>query len=250
MNPVYQYKNLSLSAEIKDIDGKKGIVTGYFSKFDNVDADGDIIRKGAFSKTIMENGPKSSQPRIKHLLNHNTSQPLGVITSLEEDTNGLPYESHIGKHQLGVDFIKMVDSGLITEHSIGFQTLKRNKLQDYEKYKSNPAGGMYEITEVKLWEGSSLTAWGANGQTPLTGLKTAEKEDMLQQLVNRQKNLDKFCRNSTASDETIELLLIEVKQLTQHILTVSKNTQPDASTVPGNEMSEWIEGLKSLQIKN
>ena len=194
-------------AEIKDIDGRKGIVTGYFSKFDNVDADGDIIRKGAFQRLSGKNGLQSSQPRIKHLMNHDVSKPLGLFTSLKRRRQWVGfYESNVGTHTLGVDFIKMVESGLITEHSIGFQDLKRNQLQDYEGYQKNQAGGWYEITEIKLYEGSSLTAWGANPMTPITGLKTDDAEDYLQTLVNRQKNLEKFCRNSTASDETIELL--------------------------------------------
>lgn len=213
MNKIYSYKAGHIPASIKDIDGKKGIVTGYFSRFDNVDSDGDIIRKGAFTKTILESGPLSSNPRIKHLLNHNSSQPLGKILSLNEDMTGLAYESQIGTHTLGQDFIKMVESDLIAEHSIGFQTIKTNKLKD----------GTCEITEIKLWEGSSLTAWGANYNTPLTGLKSSAKDDILQQIINRQKNLEKFCRNSTASDETIELLLIENKQLTQYIID---NTEP------------------------
>ena len=223
MKAIFSYKTQIIPAAIKDVDGKKGIVTGYFAKFDNVDADGDIIRKGAFTKSILETGPASTQPRIKHLLNHNTNQPLGVLVTLSEDSFGLNYESQIGSHALGQDFIKMVESDLITEHSIGYQVMKFNQIQDYQDYMKNPAVGMCELTDLKLWEGSSLTAWGANQQTPLTGLKSA-KED-LQALVNRQKNLEKFCRNSTATDETIELLLIECKQLTQLIIENTKQVQ-------------------------
>lgn len=232
MNKIYSYKSGHIPASIKDIDGKKGIVTGYFSCFDNVDADGDIIRKGAFTKTIMEAGPLSSNPRIKHLLNHNSSQPLGKILSLTEDMSGLAYESQIGSHTLGQDFIKMVESDLIAEHSIGFQTLKTNKLKD----------GTCEITEIKLWEGSSLTAWGANPNTPLTGLKSETREEFLQNIVNRQKNLEKFCRNSTASDETIELLLIENKQLTQYIID---NTQPVTATEPKEDLKVYADGINN-----
>jgi uncharacterized protein len=222
---IFSYKTQSINASIKDVDGKKGIVTGYFAKFDNVDADGDIIRKGAFTKSIIETGPASTQPRIKHLLNHNTNQPLGALVTLSEDAYGLNYESQIGSHALGQDFIKMVESNLITEHSIGFQVMKRNQLQEYSEYAKNPDMGMYELTDLKLWEGSSLTAWGANQQTPITGLKSEKKEDVLQNLVNRQKNLEKFCRNSTATDETIELLLIECKQLTQLIIENTKQVK-------------------------
>ena len=85
MANLFNVKTEVLSAEIMDLNVKQGIVTGYFSKFNNVDADGDIIRPGAFTKTIKENGPESSLPRIKHLLNHDPSLPLGVLTSLKED---------------------------------------------------------------------------------------------------------------------------------------------------------------------
>lgn len=225
MKAIFSYKTQIIPASIKDVDGKKGIVTGYFAKFDNVDADGDIIRKGAFTKSILETGPASTQPRIKHFLNHDTSKPLGKLISLDEDAFGLAYESQIGTHALGQDFIKQVESGLITEHSIGYQTMKRNQLQDYQDYMKNPALGYQELTDVKLWEGSSLQSWGSNSKTPLTGLKDTELKDELQKLVNRQKALEKFCRNSDASDETIELLLIECKQLTQLIIENTKQVK-------------------------
>ncbi len=211
---AYQYKQGNLIAAVKDADVKKGIVTGYFAAFGNVDSDGDIIAKGAFSKTISETGPGSAHPRIKHLMNHDTSKPVGKLMMLEEDMKGLGYESQTGSHSLGVDFVKMVDSGLITEHSIGYRVIKKNQLQDWEGYTKNPAKGYQELTELQLWEGSSLTAWGANKDTPLVGMKSFDIE-----VINtRIKALDKFCRNSTATDETIELLLIEIKQLQQHLI--------------------------------
>lgn len=228
MNKIYDYKNLLLSASFKDADAKKGIVTGYFSKFDNVDSDGDIIRKGAFKKTVAENGPKSAQPRIKHLMNHSASMPLGKILELKEDAEGLAYESQIGTHSLGIDFIKMVESGLITEHSIGFRTIKRNQLQDYAGYMKNPSKGWYELTEISLMEGSSLTAWGANSLTPITGLKGIADIDTI---VEQQKAMEKFCKNSDATDETIEMLLLHSKQLSQYILDMQAS-QPVKTTDP------------------
>ncbi len=243
MKQFFSYKNNSLVASIKDVDGKKGIVTGYFSAFDNVDSDGDIIRKGAFAKSILEWGPGSSSPRIKHLMNHNSSQPLGKLMNLCEDTKGLCYESQIGSHTLGMDFIKMVESNLISEHSIGYQTMKRNQLQDYEGYMRNPAGGWYELTDVKLWEGSSLTAWGANSNTPLTGMKGGTKEDVIQALINRQKNLERFCHNSNASDETIELLLIECKQLTQIIIENTEQLKDSTLEEEDNNLQPFADAL-------
>ena len=74
------FKNNSLG--IKDIDFNKRTVVGYFSQFGSKDSDGDIITKGAYSKTIKENAV-----RIAHLLQHNIQQPIGKIQSLTEDAN-------------------------------------------------------------------------------------------------------------------------------------------------------------------
>ena len=225
----YLYKDSNTTGlAIKDVDGKKGIVTGYFSAFNNVDSDGDIIRKGAFTKTIQENGPKSAKPRIKHLMNHDTSMPLGLLTDLKEDDYGLAYESKVGSHTLGQDYIKMIESGLITEHSIGFKTIKRNQLQDYEGYMKNPAKGWFELTELKLWEGSSLTAWGANMNTPLTGMKSEQKVEAV------NKRIDLLCkaiRSGTFSDETFDLLEIELRQLQQFNLDLLKQSTQSAEQV-------------------
>jgi len=231
MKDTYLYKDVEIGEKaigFKDVDGKKGIVTGYFSAFDNVDSDGDIIRKGAFERTIRENGPKSAKPRIKHLMNHNTNQPLGLLQDLKEDDFGLYYESKLGKHSLGTDFVKMVESGLITEHSIGYRTIKRNQLQDYEGYMKNPSACWFELTELKLWEGSSLTAWGANANTPITGMKT---EQRVESMNSRIEFLSKAIRDGVFTDETFELLEIELQQIKQFNIDLLKQSN-EATTEP------------------
>ncbi len=42
---------------LKDVDEKKGVVTGYASIFNNIDSDNEIVMPGAFLKTIQERGP-------------------------------------------------------------------------------------------------------------------------------------------------------------------------------------------------
>lgn len=245
MEKKYIYKDSlvseSLRLQIKDVDGKKGIVTGYFSDFNSIDSDGDIIKPGAFQKSISQNGPQSSKPRIKHLLNHDSSKPLGVLEVLKEDTKGLYYESRLGTHSLGVDFIKMVDSGLISEHSIGFQTVKYNQLKPWNEWKQGEAAR--ELTELKLYEGSSLTAWGANMNTPLTGLKTEQK---VRKINDRIDILIKSLRDGTFSDETFDLLEIELKQMQQAMIDLT--TEPEQTTQPDEEkaVADIKQFLKTL----
>jgi HK97 family phage prohead protease len=245
MSNVYLYKDFEIAQDtmsFKDVDGKKGIVTGYFSHFDSIDSDGDIIKKGAFQKTINENGPLSKRPRIKHLLNHDPSQPLGVLTELKEDNTGLYYESKLGSHSLGVDFVKMVESGLILEHSIGFQTMKYNQLKPWNEVK--PGEAARELTDLKLYEGSSLTAWGANMNTPLLGMKSEMKA------VAAAKRIDvlvKALRNGTFTDETFDLLEIELKQLQQLFIDLTTTTEPDNSaTLPETKKDDLLDVFKTF----
>jgi len=232
MKDLFRLKTILCPVTVKDVDGKKGIMTGYFSHFDNVDAQGDIVRPGTFTKTINEIGPGSAMPRIKHLLNHDTTKPIGKLQVLKEDyqANGLYYESLVGSHKLGRDVLSMAESGLITEHSLMLIPTKERQIQTWTEYKANPAKGFNEIFEAKMPEGSSLTFWGANELTPLTGIKS---EADYERIATRVKALEKFCRNSEASDETIELLLIECKQLSQMLIDSTKppfkGTSPDNS---------------------
>lgn len=225
---IYSYKSLGL--EVKDVDAKKGIVEGYFSAFGSVDSDGDVMMPGAFKRSIQDWGPEG-KGRIKHLLNHDPSKPLGKIMELKEDSYGLYYRSQVGKHQLGTDFVKMVESGLISEHSIGFQTLREQKGSDYN-----------EIHDVKLYEGSSLTAWGANENTPLIGMKSLNDVEEIKEQI---KSFEKFVRNSDVSDETIELCIIKVRQLAQ-ALELMSSTQQEKSVEQPKEEKMLVESLISI----
>lgn len=217
---IYGYKRLS--QDVKDVDAKKGIVTGYFSAFNIKDSDGDIILPGSFKRSIEEWQPKG---RIKHLLNHDPRQPLGKITELREDSYGLYYESQIGKHNLGQDFIKMVESDLVKEHSIGFNIKGQRKAENAN-----------EIYDIVLYEGSSLTSWGANEYTPLLGLKSADDR------VQRIKRLEKFVKYSDATDETIELLMLEIKQLNQLVEDLS--SQPASVEEPAEPKVDAAKAVK------
>jgi len=202
---IYGYKTLEL--EVKDVDKKEGIISGYFSAFNIKDSDGDIIRPGAFARSIQEWGP-DTKGRIKHLMNHNTSQPLGKILELKEDSYGLFYRSKIGSHSLGQDFIKMVESDLIREHSIGFKDITPN-----DKKKGDDGNNM---TDLKLYEGSSLTFWGANEFTQITELKASPE---------RIKLFEKFIRETDATDETIEKCITYINELKQKEISSLQDEQ-------------------------
>lgn len=226
-----------LSASIKDMDIKQGIVTGYAASFNTLDADNDIIMPGAFTKTINEQGPKSKQPRIKHLLNHNTSQPIGNPLTLMEDNKGLLYESKIGTNSIAQDFLKMVDSGLITEHSIGFSTVRKTVINPDADWRDQTT----HIHEVKLYEFSSLTAWGANQNTPLIGVKS------LQTIDERINTIVKAIDNGTFTDSTFIFLKDELYFLQKAFKDITTHAAP----APEPDVEKQIkEAFQLFKLKN
>lgn len=216
----YEYKGFDLA--IKDV--SKGVVTGYFASFNTVDSDNEVFLAGAFTKSINEN-----IGRIKHLLDHDTTKAVAKIQVLKEDAQGLYYESKAGTHNIGQDFLKMAESGIITEHSVGFRRVPK---------KEETKSGINYISEVRLFEGSSLQAWGANSNTPMLGVKSMFEDSA--KVEKRIKALEAFCRTTDATDETIELLLLEIKQLTQYIQDLTTPiTEPSGDTLPIVKAVNW-----------
>ncbi len=205
---IYNYK--AIPSEFKDIDTGKMQVAGYFSAFDKVDSYNEVAVKGSFKKSIDENFS-----RIKFLLNHDVVKSLGPIHDLREDDYGLFYVADVLPTSFGKDFMIMAEGGIIKEHSIGYQAIK-----------TEAKDGITYITEHKLYEGSALTGWGVNQYTPMVPVFKSEVEAQ-----SRIKTLEAFCKNTTATDETIQLLLLEIKQISQYLIDI-KATEPPASTQP------------------
>ena len=97
--------------EIADIDEKMGIVKGYGSYFGNKDSDNDVIAKGAYQKTIKENGD-----RVRYLYQHDMGQPIGKMKELFEDDKGLMFVAEIPKTTLGMDVLELIKGAVITEN--------------------------------------------------------------------------------------------------------------------------------------
>jgi len=193
----------------KDIDTSQGIVTGYFAHFGSVDSDGDRILPGAFKKTIAENGPEGTQ-LIKHLLDHDKTKAVGKILVLKEDSIGLYYESKAGRHTNGRDFLMMAEDGILNQHSFGYRVIKQQKKSDAN-----------DLSELAMFEGSSVQFLGANRNTPILGVKSFDD------LVDEFDQLEKALRNGKYSDEAFVLIEERIKSLNSiikpHLSTLEKD---------------------------
>ena len=209
MNKYWLTKNIG--GEIKDVDFDKRTVSGYFARFNNIDSDGDMIKSGAFLKSINENGH-----RIKHLKNHNPDMMIGKIVDIHEDGSGLHFTSVLSKNTHGMDALIEYQEGLITEHSIGYNIIKASNSND--EYQS--------LEELRLFEGSAVT-WGANEATPVTGIKGIANVKELEDELN---SLLKYCKVAGFSDELYSSTEIKIKQIQQAISNLKKDSeQPEVN---------------------
>ena len=228
-------KNISFKnydATIQDLDVATGIVTGYFSKFNNIDLDGDVIMPGAFTKTIAERGPDSSKPEIAYLWQHDTCKPLGKLMVLREDNFGLYFEAKMSDTTYGQDALKLYRDGVITQHSIGYQVIKSIETQ-------TEGEEVEQIFEVKLWEGSAVT-FGANPNTPFTGFKSIEERE------DRIKTLVKAIKNGSYTDETFGLIEFELLKL----VSLVKSEEPTMVTPKEDEPKEENKIDEIKQFRN
>ena len=196
--------------EIADIDEKMGIVKGYGSYFGNKDSDGDVIAKGAYQKTIKENGD-----RVRYLWQHKMDKPIGKIKEMYEDDKGLMFVAEIPKTTLGNDALELMKAGIVTENSVGILPIQK-QMKD----------GFREITEVKLYEISAVTL-AANDQAKILDVKG--KVD-IENEFKRFDALAKLIRKGNVSDEMGYAIEAEILKLKSFFINFTKPT--DEVTLP------------------
>lgn len=103
------------------VDLEKREITAYASRFDVWDDWNDVMRKGAFERSIKERFSDQSVSRIKVLHNHNWSQAVGLPTHMEEDGEGLLTVTRIGATDLGNYVLQSAAEGIIDGLSVGFR---------------------------------------------------------------------------------------------------------------------------------
>jgi len=198
---LFQTKNIELS--VKDVDTAGRRVKMALSKFNNVDSDGDIILRGAFAKSIQERGADSTSNRkIKFLRYHDFEHQIGKFISLEESADYLIGYAELGRSTKGNDAFLDYQDGIITEHSIGFQTIN-DKIEVRED-------GTQILKEVILWEGSAVT-FGANSETPLLSVSKGNSKEYLEQLNKKMNGLTNALKNGKGTDERLEAIEMNLR---------------------------------------
>ena len=155
-------KHLQIPLEIKSV-SETGVFSGYGSVFHNEDSYGDVVRPGAFKKSLAEWAKKGRLPPM--LWQHDRREPIGVFAKMVEDEKGLFVEG-----RLLIDDIPQARAAyaLLKEKALGGMSIGYREIlieQDHDEKVTN-------LLELDLWEVSVVT-FPANEEATVDSVKSA-----------------------------------------------------------------------------
>ena len=234
VTPVW-YKTLNRKAI--DVNEQSRKVCGMLAAFGNIDDGRDMLLKGCFAKSITEHGPGSDSDRkIAFLWAHDSKDPIGRFTKLEETEEGLYFEAELDDVPSGNRALKQYASGTLNQHSIGF-----NYAWDKIEYVNE--GDFFLVKEVKLYEGS-VVPFGMNENTPFMGFKSlvSGQHDLMAEIDAELKNIPAINQN-------------QIRKLIQKIVSLRTIEPGDTSLVkepitaqPLNQNPEPVQLDKLIQL--
>lgn len=152
--------NGNIYLEIKAV-GDDGSFSGVASVYGVQDTYGDIIEKGAFTKTLQEN------PEVPVLWQHDDSEVIGKGT-VSEQGNKIMLSGQLDLDDpTAAKAYRKMKNRLVKGLSIGFLSIKRTFGEEDGKY-------IRRIQELKLMEVSVVT-FPALAQAQITSVKAADE---------------------------------------------------------------------------
>lgn len=154
--------------DIKGTDDAAGSFVGFASTYGNVDRDNDRVERGAFTKTLKENGGE-----VPLLWFHDMAQPLGGA-KIEDTNRGLK-----AKGFLNLAIAKAAEVYALLKPTEGFKKPVISALSiGYQAVKSDWVEGVRVLKEIKLFEVSLVTV-PANPKATISRVKEHQADEMI-----------------------------------------------------------------------
>jgi hypothetical protein len=163
-------KTLDFACELK-ASGDSGTFEGYGSVFNLEDKGGDIVVPGAFAESLAAQKSAGRMPAM--LWQHRPSEPIGVYTSMEEDSVGLKVKGQLAlKTVRGAEAYELMKMGALSGMSIGY----RVRDDSWDR-----VTGVRSLKKVDLVE-LSLVTFPMNDASRVSAVKTIEELDSLSEI--------------------------------------------------------------------
>lgn len=187
-------KHLNALFDIKEVTDE-GTFEGLASVYGVVDEGGDVVEKGAFTRTV------KARPEVPILWRHD--QPIGKGQVVETD-KGLFIK---GRLTLAVtqakEALALMKDGVVKGLSIGFQSIPS---------KEEIKNGIRHLNEVKLWE-VSLTPFPMNPAARITDVKqrgsAREQKDFAEELDRIEVQSGHYMKMQALSESLYDCMYMD-----------------------------------------
>jgi HK97 family phage prohead protease len=152
------------ASNVSTIEGYASVTESPFEMWDWLGPYSEVVRTGAFGKTLAEN------PQVQLLLNHGglaMAYTKAGSLRLAEDSTGLHMEADVStkRHDVG-DMLAALEDGSVDEMSFAFRVTRQQWSPDYDQR---------DILEVDLHRGDvSVVNFGANPATSVGAVRAAD----------------------------------------------------------------------------
>lgn len=213
---------------------------GYASVFDVIDSYGDVVRKGAFAKSIEALTAEGAQPLgvyYAHNMNGSPYGLVGVVKSLTEDDYGLRVEAdlYVDSNPEAKFLHQAMQDGVINEMSFAYYVTESS-------WATHEGQEVYEIKSVDLLE-VSVCPVGVNRQALIQEVKArltprakADTEDIgeLTPVIVEDEGTEELEESKADADEeaTAVATLTAVRSLLADALAAIDALESKAATDP------------------
>lgn len=170
-------KTLDFGFELK-ASKEDGTFEGYGSVFNIEDGGGDIVVPGAFADTLAAQKAAGRLPAM--LWQHRQAEPIGVYTSMEEDSVGLKVAGKLAlKTARGAEAYELMKMGALSGMSIGY----RVREDSWDR-----VTGVRTLKRLELVE-LSLVTFPMNDASRVSAVKTIEELDSLSEIERHLRDV-------------------------------------------------------------
>ncbi|MFD5033643.1 HK97 family phage prohead protease [Streptomyces sp. NPDC058405] len=152
------------ASQVSTVEGYASVTEEPYEMWDMFGAYNEVVRSGAFTKTLGET------PQVQLLLNHGglaMAYTKAGTLRLSEDSTGLHMEADVSTKRTDVgDMLAALEDGSVDEMSFAFRVTRQMWSPDYDQR---------DITEVDLHRGDvSVVNFGANPATAVGAMRSAD----------------------------------------------------------------------------